>query len=151
MNSNTKAADALLKRKLLGASVESFGLFHQFLCIVFRDDTPEDHTLSIDTEIFSNNLDFNSSNLSNNEQALILFSRINLRKIIGIQCSDTGTLTINFDNGRNLAFRGQPADKTCTEPWQIGKGSPEEDPHHYLIIANHGGGYTIWDGNNSAT
>ena len=151
MNSNTKVADALLKRELLGAVVESFGLFHQSLCIEFRDDTPEDHRLSIDTKIFSNNLNFDFSDLSDDEQALILFSRVNLKSITGIQCNDAGTLTIDFDNGRNLVFNGTPTDKTCSEPWQIGKGNPAESQDHYLVIANHGGGYTIWDGNDSAT
>ena len=149
MNSNTEAADALLKRELLGAVVESFGLSHQFLYIEFRDDTPEDHTLSVDTEIFSNNLDFDSSGLSDDEQALILFSRVNLQRVTGIQCSDTGGLTIDFDNGRSLIFSGTPTDKTCVEPWQIGKGNPAESQDHYLVIANcGGGGYTIWNGNN---
>ena len=150
MNSNTKAADAILKRELLGAAAESFGLSHQFLYIAFRDDAPEDHRLSIDTEIASNNLDFDCSGLSEDERALILFSRVNLKRIVGIQCTDTGTLTIDFENGRNLIFSGSPAGKTCAEPWQIGKGNPAESQDHYLVIANHSGGYAIWDGNISA-
>ena len=151
MNSNTKAVNAILNRELLGAVVESFGLSHQFLYIEFRDDTPEDHTLSIDTEISSNNLDFDCSDLSENELALILFSRINLQKTVKIQCNDAGTLTIDFANGRNLIFSGIPTDKTCAEPWQIGKGNPSETQDHYLVIANHGGGYAIWDGSGATT
>ena len=146
MTSNTRAANALLKRELLGAAVESFGLTHQFLYIEFRDDTPEDHMLSIDTEIFSNDLDFDSSSLSDDERALVLFNRVNLKRITGIQCDDAGTLTIEFDNGRSLVFSGTPTDETCVEPWQIGKSNPAESQNHYLVIVNHSGGYTIWNG-----
>lgn len=151
MNRNTNAANAILNRELLGAAVESFGLSHQFLYIEFRDDIPEDHTLSIDTEIISSNLDFDYSGLSEEERALILFSRINLQRIIKIQCNDAGTLTIDFANGRCLIFNGVPTDKTCAEPWQIGKGNPSETQDHYLVIANRDGGYAIWDGSGSTT
>jgi hypothetical protein len=150
MNSNTNAANTILKRELLGAAVESFGLCHQFLCIEFRDDTSEDHTLSIDTEIFSNNLDFDCSDLSYDERALISFSRVNLKRIAGIQCNDAGTLIIDFENGQNLVFSGTPTDETCAEPWKIGKGNSAESQDYYLVIANQGGGYTIWDGKDSA-
>ena len=151
MNSNTRAANAILNRELLGTAVESFGLSHQFLYIEFRDDTPEDHTLSMDTEVVSDKLDLDCSGLSEDERALILFSRVNSQRIVRIQCNDAGTLTIDFANGRNLIFSGVPTDKTCAEPWQIGKGNPAETQDHYLVIANHGGDYAIWDGSGSHT
>ena len=151
MRQNTALANSILKRNLLGAVVESFGLSHQFLYIEFRDDTPKDHTLSIDTDLLPAPLDFDSTGLSDEEQVLILFSRINLQRVIEIQCNDAGTLAIDFENGRTLVFSGTPADKTCVEPWQIGKGNSAEGRHHYNVIANYGGGYSIWDGSNAPT
>jgi hypothetical protein len=150
MHPDTKHANSLLAKNLLGSCVESFGLTHQFLTITFRDDKAEDHILSIDTEITSNCQDFDRLQLDETAKALLLFNNVNLRSISAISCNDESTLEIRFDTGTTLIFSGAPADISAAEPWTIGNGSLEFT-ESYSIIAMHSGGYAIFENGTQPT
>ncbi len=143
MDPVTNAANNLLQQALIGAAVESFGLSHQFPFIEFRDNGPEDHVLSIDTEVTSN-VTFNETiGLTQQEQMLLLFNRVNLRYVTQVACDEQANLVLTFDNDVQLRFAGSPQEYVA-EPWQIASKA-SSDEGGYLLIAFHAGGYAIWD------
>jgi hypothetical protein len=148
MNSITQSVNDILIRNLLGASVESFGLTHQFLTLTFRDNraNPDDHTLSIDTEIFSNCQDFDNLPIDDIGRGLLLFNNVNLKTITAIQCNDEATLEIQFENGIVITFNGHPIDELAVEPWTIGNNCMISDPSYYSIIAMNDGAYAVFGG-----
>jgi hypothetical protein len=145
MHPDTAAANRYLQQALGKAAVESFGLSHQVLFLEFRDDSPADHWLSIETEMTSNVAFDPALGLSPEEQMLLLFHRVNLRLVIRVACDDEANLLLEFDNGVHLRFAGSPREETA-EPWQLASRAPLEEPGSYLLIAMFGGGYAIWDG-----
>ena len=145
MKPATSAANALLQKALLGAAVESFGLSHQIPFLEFRDSVPEDHTLSIETDLTSN-VDFDPAlGLTADEKMLLVFNRVNLRYVTRVACDDHANLFLEFDNGVHLRFAGTPQEAT-SEPWEVASGKPLEEPGGYMVIATYDGGYAIWDG-----
>jgi hypothetical protein len=148
MSPATQFVNDILIRNLLGASVESFGLTHQFLTLTFRDNrvNPDDHILSIDTEILSNCEEFDNLPIDDTGRALLLFNSVNLKSITAIQCSDEATLEIQFENGIVLTFNGHPIDESAVEPWTIGNNSMISDPSYYSIIAMNDGAYVVFGG-----
>lgn len=144
MHPDTTAANLLLQRALGRSAVESFGLSHQIHFLEFRDDQPEDHLLSIDTDMTSN-IGFDEAlGLTADERRLLVFNRVNLRSVTRVACDDEANLFLDFDNGVHLRFAGTSADGY--EPWQLGSRMPLDEPGGYLLIAQCGGGYAIWDG-----
>lgn len=143
MHPDTATANTLLQQALGSAAVESFGLSHQILFLEFRDDGPEDHVLSIDTEVESNIVFEDILGLTKEEKTLLLFNRVNLRFVTRIACDDDANLVIEFDNGVHLRFTGSPKEETA-EPWQLGSRADFETGG-YLLIATYAGGYAIWD------
>ena len=150
MNPATAAANALIQKALLGAAVESFGLSHQFPILEFRDDGPEDHLLSFDTEMTSNVVFDEAHGLAEDEKMLLVFYRVNLRLVTRVACDDHANLFLEFDNGVHLRFAGTPKEVT-SEPWQVASQTPLEEPGGYLVIATYDGGYAIWDGDATTT
>jgi hypothetical protein len=143
MHPDTATANKLLQQALGSAAVESFGLSHQIPYLEFRADGPEDHVLSIDTEVESNIVFEDMLGLTQEEKMLLLFNRVNLRFVTHIACDDHANLIIGFDNGVQLRFTGSPKEET-TEPWQLGSRADFETGG-YLLIATYAGGYAIWD------
>jgi hypothetical protein len=143
MHPDTATANKLLQQALGSAAVESFGFSHQIPFLEFRDDGPEDHVLSIDTEVESNIVFEDVLRLTKQEKMLLLFSRVNLRFVTHIACDDHANLVIEFDNGVQLRFAGSPTEETA-EPWQLGSRADFETGG-YLLIATYAGGYAIWD------
>lgn len=144
MHPDTTAANLLLQRALGRSAVESFGLSHQIHFLEFRDDGPADHMLSIDTDMTSN-IGFDEAlGLTAEERLLLVFNRINLRNVTRVTCDDEANLFLDFDNGVQLRFAGTSVDGY--EPWQLGSRTPLEEPGGYLLIAQCGGGYAIWNG-----
>ncbi|MBH8567314.1 hypothetical protein KB206_00345 [Microvirga sp. STS02] len=141
---DTTVANLLLQRALGRSAVESFGLSHQTPFLEFRDDEPADHMLSIDTDMTSNVSFDESLSLTADERRLLIFNRVNLRSVTRVACDDDGNLFLDFDNGVQLRFAGTSAEGY--EPWQLGNGMPLHEPGGYLLIAQSGGGYAIWDG-----
>lgn len=148
MSPVTQFVNDILLRHLLGASVESFGLTHQFLTLTFRDNhaNHDDHTLSIDTEILSNYRNFDNLPIDDIGRALLLFNNVNLKTITAIQCNDEATLEIRFENGTVLTFNGNPIDKSAVEPWTLGNNTVIDDPNYYCIIAMTYGAYVVFGG-----
>lgn len=144
MHPATTAANLLLQRALGHSAVESFGLSHQIHFLEFRDDEPSDHTLSIDTDMTSNVGFDEGFGLTADERLLLVFNRVNLRYVTRVACDDEANLFLDFDNGVQLRFAGTSADGY--EPWQLGSQTPLNEPGGYLLIAQCGGGYAIWDG-----
>jgi hypothetical protein len=145
MHPDTTAANVLLQQALGKAAVESFGLWHQVPFLEFRDNGPDDHWLSIETEMTSNVLFDESLGLSEEEKMLLVFHRVNLRYVTYVACDDQANLFIEFDNGVHLRFAGSPHEPT-SEPWQLASRTPLEESGGYMVIATYGGGYAIWDG-----
>jgi hypothetical protein len=143
MHPDTATANKLLQQALGGAAVESFGLSHQIPFLEFRDDGPQDHVLSIDTEVESNIVFEDILGLTKEEKMLLLFNRVNLRFVTRIACDDDANLVIGFDNGMQLRFTGSPKEETV-EPWQLSSRADFETGG-YLLIATYAGGYAIWD------
>ncbi len=143
MNPNTEIVNNYLRNGLLGACVESFGLTHQFLTITFRDghSNPNDHTLWIDTKILANTNIFDALALDKTARALLLFNHVNLQEVVGIQCTDTGDLTIRFANGVQFTLDASAADE-YGEPWSCNLFFHN---HSVNIIADSGSGYIIFD------
>ncbi|OGX87959.1 hypothetical protein [Hymenobacter coccineus] len=144
MHPDTTAANLLLQRALARSAVESFGLSHQIHFLEFRDDGPEDHVLSIDTDMTSNVGFDEALGLTADERLLLVFNRVNLRNVTRVACDDEANLFLDFDNGVQLRFAGTSLDGY--EPWQLGSRTPLDEPSGYLLIAQSGGGYAIWDG-----
>jgi hypothetical protein len=143
MDPVTSAANKLLQQALNGAAVESFGLSHQFPFLEFRDNGPDDHVLTLDTEVTSNVTFDEAFGLTQQEQLLLLFNRVNLRYVTQVACDEQANLILTFDNGVQLRFSGSPQEYT-TEPWEIAsRASLDEGGYH--LIALHAGGYAIWD------
>jgi hypothetical protein len=143
MHPDTATANKLLQQALGSATVESFGLSHQIPFLEFRADGPEDHVLSIDTEVESNIVFADMLGLTQEEKMLLLFNRVNLRFVTHIACDDHANLVVGFDNGVQLRFTGSPKEET-TEPWQLGSRADFETGG-YLLIATYAGGYAMWD------
>ncbi|GAA4508742.1 hypothetical protein GCM10023172_41350 [Hymenobacter ginsengisoli] len=143
MHPNTELANRIIQEKLLGSTVESFGLTHQFLTLTFRDKNADDHTIWIDTEVTSKSYPFQELNLDETGAALLLFNSVNLKEVVAIQCNDEATLEIQFDNGIHIFFAGSPAEESMIEPWSLGT---EMSNAASSIIATHGGGYIIFEG-----
>ena len=144
MHPDTDAANLLLQRALGRSAVESFGLSHQIHFLEFRDTGPDDHLLSVDTEM-TTNVGFNEAfGLTADERLLLVFNRVNLRGVTRVACDDEANLFIDFDNGVHLRFAGTSVDGY--EPWQLGSRTPLDEPGGYLLIAQCGGGYAIWEG-----
>lgn len=143
MDAATSSANALLRRALEGAAVESFGLAHQIPYLEFRDDESADHVLSIQTTVTSNIEFAETLGLTADEQLLLLFNRVNLRQVTRVDCDEHANLLLVFDNGVQLWLAGNPAEEY--EPWQLGSRTDLETGG-YLVIATHSGGYAIWDG-----
>ncbi|MGI4736421.1 MAG: hypothetical protein ACRYG7_14685 [Janthinobacterium lividum] len=143
MHPDTATANKLLQQALGSAAVESFGLSHQILFLELRADGPEDHILSIDTEVESNIVFEDVLRLTKEEKMLLLFNRVNLCFVTHIACDDHANLVIEFDNGVQLRFAGSPQEETA-EPWQLGSRADFETGG-YLLIATYAGGYAIWD------
>jgi hypothetical protein len=143
MHPDTKLVNEILAQHLLGACVESYGLTHQFLTLTFRDTHTDDHTLWIDTEVISNYHDFDDFPIDDTAKALLLFNKVNLKRITDIRCDDQSTLEVRFETGVTLTLSGTPADKTAAEPWSIGNG---ELTTGYSIIAMYGGSYSVFGG-----
>lgn len=143
MDAATSSANALLRRVLQGAAVESFGLAHQIPYLEFRDDEPADHVLSIQTTVTSNIEFAEALGLTADEQLLLLFSRVNLCLVTQVECDEHANLLLAFDNGVELRLAGNPVEEY--EPWQLGSRADLE-AGGYLVIATHSGGYAIWDG-----
>ena len=148
MQPATAAANILLQKALGRAAVESFGLSHQVHYLEFRDDGPDDHILSIDTEMSSNVVFDEAMGLTEEEKMLLLFNRVNLRFVTHVSCDDRANLFLEFDSGIQLKFAGKPKEAT-SEPWQIASRIPIEEAGGYMVIATYDGGYAIWD--NAAT
>ncbi|GAB3831192.1 DUF6188 family protein [Hymenobacter jeollabukensis] len=141
MNTDTVAANALIRAAIGNAAVESYGLSHQILILEFRDDKPADHLLSLgEIKVSSNVVVDEGLILNEEERVLLLFSKVNLRSVTEVHCDDEANLTISFDNGVQLHFSGRSHDGY--EPWQLGRALDEGG---YLVIAQDGGGYAIWD------
>jgi len=138
----TIAANTLLREVLLNAAVESYGLSHQILTLEFRDSSAEDHVLSIETQVTSNVSVGEGLTLSEEEEALLLFHKVNLHTITQVQCDDQANLVIEFDNQIQLRFSGSPTDNFA-EPWTLGSRVALAEGG-YSIIAFSGGGYAIW-------
>jgi hypothetical protein len=117
MKPATTAANALLQQALVGAAVESFGFSHQIPVLEFRDDGHADHLLSIATEMTSNVRFDPALGLTEEEQMLLVFSRVNLRYATRVACDDHANLLLEFDNGVHLRFAGAPQEAT-SEPWK---------------------------------
>lgn len=150
----TEAANEIIKRELLGAFVQGFGLSHQSLYLEFRKEFPDgsrpnDHKLALDTEITSNRNDIAEVRLSAVEQALLLFHSVNYRVVTSIQCDDQSNLAIEFDNGITIFFSGLPTDETCITPWIIGSRYLPVGEADYNIIAYRNKCLAIWDPGNS--
>ncbi|KUG06887.1 hypothetical protein [Solirubrum puertoriconensis] len=147
MNPDTVAANKLLTAAIGNAAVESYGFSHQVLILEFRDDEPADHLLSLgEIEVTSNIVVGEGLSLGREEKILLLFSKVNLRLVTEVHCDDEANLTISFDNGVQMLFSGRSLDGY--EPWQLGKSLNEGG---YLIIAQDGGGYVIWDNSQHET
>lgn len=144
----TVAANTLLKKALLGAAVESYGLSHQILILEFRDSSAEDHLLSIETQVTSNTLVGEGLPLSEEEGALLLFHKVNLRTVTHVQCDDQANLVIEFDNNVQLRFSGNPSDG-FPEPWTLGNQNSLSEGG-YSIRAFSGGHYDIRDNSDSS-
>lgn len=143
MDPVTSAATKLLQQTLTGAAVESFGLAHQFPYLEFRDDSPADHVLTLDTEVTSNVTFAPALGLTPQEQLLLLFNRVNLRYVTQVACDEQANLLLAFDNGVQLRVAGSPQAYTA-EPWQVAsRASFDEGGYH--VIAFHAGGYALWD------
>lgn len=149
MHPDTIAANLLLQRALGRSAVESFGLSHQIHFLEFRDDEPNDHVLSIDTDMSSNVSFDGDPGFTADEQRLLVFNRINLRTVTRVVCDDEANLFLDFDNGVQFRFAGTSAEGY--EPWQLGSRMPLDEPGGYLLIAQCGGGYAIWDGSATPT
>ncbi|MBU6122592.1 hypothetical protein [Hymenobacter siberiensis] len=144
MKPDTSAANALLQQALMGAAVESFGLYHQIPMLEFRNDRTQDHRLYIDTEM-SSNVGFDPAlALTEDEKMLVIFNRINLRYVTRVACDDHANLLLEFDNGMHLRFTGTPQEAT-SEPWQVASRTSLNEPGGYMVIATYDGGYAIWD------
>lgn len=144
MHPDPTAANLLLQRALGRSAVESFGLSHQIHFLEFRDDEANDHMLSIDTNMTSN-VDLGEAlGLTADERLLLVFNRINLRYVTRATCDGEANLFLEFDNGVYLRFAGTSVDGY--EPWQLGSRTPLNEPGGYLLIAQCGGAYAIWDG-----
>ena len=143
MHPDTTAANLLLQRALGRSAVESFGLSHQTHFLEFRDDETDDHMLSIDTDMTANVGFDEAFGLTADERLLLVFNRVNLRTVTRVACDDEANLFLNFDNGVHLRFAGTSEDGY--EPWQLGNGRPLDEPGGYLLIAQSGGGYAIWE------
>lgn len=123
MNTDTIAANALLQKALLGAAVESFGLWHQVHFLEFRDNDPEDHVLSIDTDMKSNVLFDEALGLTEDEKRLLVFHRINLHYVTRVACDDKANLFLEFDNGVHLRFAGAPQEEDTSEHLASGQSN----------------------------
>ncbi|WP_019949526.1 hypothetical protein [Hymenobacter aerophilus] len=149
MRPDTTAANLLLQRALSRSAIESFGLSHQIHFLEFRDDEPNDHVLSIDTNMTSN-VGFNDAlGLTADERLLLVFNRVNLRCVIRVACDDKANLFLDFDNGVHIRFAGTSVHGY--EPWQLSSRTPLDEPGAYSLIAQCGGGYAIWDGSVTPT
>lgn len=155
MNQITEATNELINRKLLGATVLSFGLSHQSLYLEFRNDLPSDpapcdHALTLETEITANQNAFSKLKLLVVEEALLLFNSVNLRAITRIQCDDRSNLAIEFDGNITIHFAGIPSDEACITPWVISsRYLPVSEVGYYSVIAYRNECYSIWEPNNS--
>lgn len=124
-----------MREQLLGACVESFGLYHQFLGIQFRTDAPphEDVTLSISSQlVLEPPFAYPAATFSPDEQALLFFSRINLLPITGLDYFADGSLALSFSNGYRFYIQSED---DYGEPWQLSGGFPS-----WSIIGSTGGG-----------
>jgi hypothetical protein len=143
MHPATTAANLLLQRALIRSAVESFGLSHQTYFLEFRDDETEDHMLSIATDMTATVVFDEALGLTADERLLLVFNRVNLRTVTRVACDDAANLSLDFDNGVQLRFAGTSGHGY--EPWQLGNGLPLGEPGGYLLIAQSGGGYAIWE------
>ena len=82
--------------------------------------------------------------LTADERLLLVFTRVNLRYVTRVTCDDEANLFFDFDNGVHLRFAGTSVDGY--EPWQLGSRTPLDESGGYLLTAQCGGGYAIWDG-----
>ena len=138
----TQAANTLLQTVLSKAWVESFGLSHQFFFLEFRDDAGEDHQLNIDTEVTSNYCWDERSTLSEEERVLLLFNKVNLKRVVHVACDDEANLVLRFENDIELRLAGLPAQELA-EPWTLGN-TPSQKPGGYTLTAFTNGAYDIW-------
>jgi hypothetical protein len=150
MHPNTAAANRCLQQALGQAAVESFGLSHQVHFLEFRDAGTADHYLSIDTDLTANVAFDPALGLSPEEQMLLVFHRVNLCRATRVACDDEANLFLEFDNGVHLRFAGRPREETA-EPWQLASRAPLEEPGGYLLVAQFGGGYAMWDSSATPT
>ena len=127
-----------MQRQLLGACVKSFGIYHQMLCIEFRNDDG-DIMLSIDSELL---LEPDSSNemRTADEKALLFFYRINLLPITTVEYLTDGSLSLTFQNCHRFTIQGKSLE--TGEPWQL--ATHNLDNGGWLIIGFEGGGLSMF-------
>ena len=129
---------SFLQQQLLGACVESFGIYHQVLCIEFRNGN-DDIMLSIDSQLL---LEPNMAQeaRSAEETALLFFSKINLQPITSLEYLTDGSLALTFQNGHQFTVQGRCVDSG--EPWQLATHTLANGG--WLVIGFEGGGLAMF-------
>jgi hypothetical protein len=142
LNKVVEEANNILKLMLTNTCVESFGLLHQLYFIEFRNEKGEDILLTMDSEvnIFPN---LTIKGLDEDEYKLLCLKRLNLLKVIEVNCNFNSDLEFCFEGNLTFKILGSPEDKSITEPWQVTDKKVLEEGGR-LIIALNGNGYAIW-------
>ncbi|WP_216688856.1 hypothetical protein [Hymenobacter siberiensis] len=127
-----------LQQQLLGACVESFGIYHQVLCIEFRNGH-DDIMLSIDSKLLFEP-DLTHDARSAEETALLFFYKINLQPITALEYLTDGSLALTFQNGYRFTVQGRCVDSG--EPWQLATHTLANGG--WLVIGFEGGGLAMF-------
>ncbi len=85
-----------INRCLLNSFVESFGIFHQILTLVFRNNEKDYNLYFLDVIVESNIKDFD--NLSSDERTLLIFMKLNLKTLTRVELEDKNTLILYFSD-----------------------------------------------------
>ena len=129
---------AFMQQQLQGACVESFGIYHQVLCIEFRNDDG-DIMLSIDNHLLLEPA-LTHEALSAEESTLLFFYKINLLPITSLEYLEGGSLALTFQNGNRFTVQGNSTE--TGEPWQL--ATHTLDNGGWMIIGFEGGGLCMF-------